>query len=161
MSRWRRKRRTIKTLVLIVLAVGAFVALSPSTWHEAVRHAFGEGSSGATLQSASLVGLRRWLDARRRSIRLADLLIEVENALLDDALAEVGIHLASSGVSRVHAARIASCSVTRLSTVSESTASRAVRVAAAMRPAILSSILRSAATKAWAHKRSAIETAGG
>ena len=49
MSRWRRKRRTTKTLVLIVLAVGAFVALSPSTWHEAVRHAFGEGSSGATL----------------------------------------------------------------------------------------------------------------
>ena len=61
-----------------------------ATWHEAVRHAFGEGSSGATLQSASLVELRRWLDARRRSIRLADLLIEVENALLDDALAEVG-----------------------------------------------------------------------
>ena len=32
-------------------------------------------------QSASLVELRRWLDARRRSVRLADLLIEVENDL--------------------------------------------------------------------------------
>ena len=34
--RRRRKRRTIKTLVLISLAVGALVALSPSTWREAV-----------------------------------------------------------------------------------------------------------------------------
>ena len=32
-------------------------------------------------RSASLVELRRWVDARRRSIRLADLLIEVENDL--------------------------------------------------------------------------------
>ena len=32
-------------------------------------------------QSASLAELHRWLDARYRSIRLADLLIEVENDL--------------------------------------------------------------------------------
>ena len=32
-------------------------------------------------QSDSLVELHRWLDARSRSIRLADLLIEVENDL--------------------------------------------------------------------------------
>ena len=32
-------------------------------------------------QSANLAALHRWLDARRRSIRLADLLIEVENDL--------------------------------------------------------------------------------
>ena len=44
-------------LVLIALAVGAFVALSPSTWREAVHDAFGERSLAWTTGSSYGSGL--------------------------------------------------------------------------------------------------------
>ena len=68
--RRRRKRRTIKTLVLISLAVGALVALSPSTWREAVRDAFGEGNSGATLSGSARIVDGDTLEVRGTRIRL-------------------------------------------------------------------------------------------